>query len=735
MMITKTEPSWIENTLASVVQYVREARAFIIRVHFAYRMLLQTNFALLVCSALLAVLLTIEIEVYDEARDRQPYAVWSNHLVNYSTVLVDENTAVNTYVISPTAENYYALLRAWSASDALADVVLDYYSDEVISASTSFDDSVSVPDALFMLSRAKLTEHRAAIYPILQTTLARSELFYQTHIVDVLDLSSHMHALSLSSEDRRTVDLTHLTEMMEGETLVAGPLLDDVVVGDAQRLAVGEVVQQYMDRSDMKTLTTDHRSAAERSYPGRSLTDVVLEKVIRGLVSNTTVPLSTLRPSEITGNLTAAITNTTIFIRSLLHGETLTESRNIKDGFVPYLVLCAAGVMFACINVVGALRHNREEEAQRRRCVATVEATVRRYHEYAQCFSLFDLDPSPVEPTDAKVHISLVNSEVMLQRCIASVRALAPYIPHVLFPERLTKAVKSLLEVRKQEQGLGDSSKPLAPKVQPKVPSPINLISLHEATNSPELQSVITKTSVGLRIRKVVMLTLDVSPLHRIDFSDPKAIDSVTDGYCKVLNLMERCIILKGGSIHSINADRVVAIWYPDGGIEEAALNAAEAGLQMVQRITHARRTHKILNNLPVYVGITSGDCSVGVIGSSEFKTWQVFGPPKSCGIHVARVSGTHGTNVCCDENTRLVIESTLPCKPIEILDGGIVYHVHPRSARREADFFAKLATYNKAFDLFEKQFYRDALKAFRQYTRQYGYDRSVEHIQSLITG
>lgn len=123
-------------------------------------------------------------------------------------------------------------------------------------------------------------------------------------------------------------------------------------------------------------------------------------------------------------------------------------------------------------------------------------------------------------------------------------------------------------------------------------------------------------------------------------------------------------------------------------------------------------------------------------------KTVQLFGTAFERSVCAARINALHHTAVACDEAVRAAVESAFPCKPIEILGeeeqrafgGGKVYeliHGHVKGVALDV----KLAAYRTAFELYEMKRYREALKQFRLYTKQYGYDRSVERMQLLISG
>lgn len=146
---------------------------------------------------------------------------------------------------------------------------------------------------------------------------------------------------------------------------------------------------------------------------------------------------------------------------------------------------------------------------------------------------------------------------------------------------------------------------------------------------------------------------------------------------------------------------------------------------------------YRLWSSVPAHIGVTAGPVVLGTFGTDQFKTIQLFGDPMRDGLAVARANQHTLASVTCDEVVRRAIDGQRHCKPVETLAGiGRVYEViPPHIAAREVDLEAKLAAYRAAFALYEGKFFREALRAFRAYTKLYGYDRSVERLQAVITG
>eukprot|EP01062_Namystynia_karyoxenos_P058931 TRINITY_DN50372_c0_g1_i1.p1 TRINITY_DN50372_c0_g1~~TRINITY_DN50372_c0_g1_i1.p1 ORF type:complete len:810 (+),score=316.20 TRINITY_DN50372_c0_g1_i1:91-2520(+) len=126
----------------------------------------------------------------------------------------------------------------------------------------------------------------------------------------------------------------------------------------------------------------------------------------------------------------------------------------------------------------------------------------------------------------------------------------------------------------------------------------------------------------------------------------------------------------------------------------------------------------------------------------SGFKTFEVFGPCVAYGMRVAHFQKLHSTSTCvlCDASVAAAISHQFQIKPLELLRtkqgaNGIerIYEVAGARQSRQSEAQLKLDQYTNAFELFEGRKLREAAKAFRGYTKVYGYDSSVERIQGLI--
>ena len=229
-------------------------------------------------------------------------------------------------------------------------------------------------------------------------------------------------------------------------------------------------------------------------------------------------------------------------------------------------------------------------------------------------------------------------------------------------------------------------------------------------------------------------MTLDLSALHENMIVSKADSTATIRLYPRILETFEECVLQHGGVLHNVWMDQAIAVWI--GKPSHYGPVMVQTAIHCVQRLKHLKKISIGSANFQVHVGLTAGEVTKGVFGDDEFKTVQLFGPAIGKGMTVAKVNDTHGTSVTCDANIRSSVEHKFHTKPIELLqDSSVVYEVIIGSARREDDIETRLATYRRAFDLYSQRYYREALKAFRGYTKQYGYDRSVERIQSIMTG
>jgi class 3 adenylate cyclase len=351
-----------------------------------------------------------------------------------------------------------------------------------------------------------------------------------------------------------------------------------------------------------------------------------------------------------------------------------------------------------------------------------------RVGEFVEHMATFSLEPPIAPKTMMGTPVGIL--ELRLQHCVASLKTLAPTLPPLLFPRRLSRLAAEYSEVR-------DSSTIVFSNRlrESLMKEQVQLLTLEDVPNNKYAESMKELTKQHVRQVEASFLFVDISCF--LEMNTNEKIQFSAEKYRDVVAAIEECIYQFNGILHSVSADKVVGVWNVDQELKNYCEQAATCGLVLASRLQAMRRQNKALSeHLPVRIGVVAGTVTFGIFGDAQQKVLELFGPPLLKGIIVARANAFHATTVSCDETVRRNVEKIFLCKPIEIVDDGdVVYEVIHEASRKEADLESQLSVYNKAFELFQRKYYREALRAFRTYTKLYGYDSSVERIQSIITG
>jgi hypothetical protein len=285
--------------------------------------------------------------------------------------------------------------------------------------------------------------------------------------------------------------------------------------------------------------------------------------------------------------------------------------------------------------------------------------------------------------------------------------------------------------------------------------------------------------------RFAAFLFVDLSSLLEFH-KNPDAVDIAREYVPLMANVVEEAVTLHGGVFHSIQGHTMSGSWgvSRDAAVPDECEAAARAAYVLAARLSIMRRDHAALHQrFQVSIAITAGKVRYGLFEQdASFSLAHVAGPPLARAPAVLRTNYHHQTQIAIDDTTaeRLATRQ-LPSKPIELLataltdvvkDGesggpvggspvgtaakartearsrsivgtqaagtateteGRAHELITMARHRDPDLPARLAEYKAAFALYQRGYHAEALKAFRKYTKLYGYDGSVERIQSLI--
>lgn len=350
-----------------------------------------------------------------------------------------------------------------------------------------------------------------------------------------------------------------------------------------------------------------------------------------------------------------------------------------------------------------------------------------RVSEYAKAIGTFGLEPPP--PPKCVVEERRVGIvEQQLQFLVGSLKAIAPFLPPLLFPYNFSVMAEEFSEVK-------DPGTMVLTETPRSSLDDVKLILQNPQELSSHFIPMAIKTDIQEQVCDVALLYVSLSVFHELDSQEKRALS--VEHFQEIVAVIEECVYQHHGILTTVAFERAVAVWNIARKVPNFCEQAAACALALSSRLTKARMEKRVIReNFLVHLGVVGGTVNVGIFGNEERKILSFFGPPVLRGMFVAQTNGYHMTTVCCDDYVRDAIQKIYYCKPVELIpDEGCVHQILHKISRDDSELELQLATYCKAFEFFERQYYKSALKAFRAYTKQYGYDSSVERIQALIVG
>lgn len=421
--------------------------------------------------------------------------------------------------------------------------------------------------------------------------------------------------------------------------------------------------------------------------------------------------------------------------RTVLVGFESSTIDRINDISVNRYARSLVMALVAIVVVVGAVTQwiiveslNAEENAIRIRNAHVMHDVLVRVGELVDSMASFALDPLPPPRSMMGTRVGML--ELRLQHCVASLKALAPTLPPLLFPKRLSALAADFSEV-KDPTTMQFTRKPRESLLK----EPLQQVTAEDINHNRHASMMRELTQLRVEDVHAAFLFVDLSFYHEMSTVEKMQFSNET--FHEVASLIEECVYQFKGVMHAFALDRAIGVWNVAAASGNYCEQAATCALVLSNRLTTLRRHNRHLrDNFQVRIGVVSGPVRRGIFGDHGAKYLQLFGDALGKGIKVARANAFHLTTVACDETVRRAVDKIFLPKPIELLeDGSRIYEVIHEGSRKEADLETQLLVYTKAFELYEKKYYREALRAFRAYTKLYGYDSSVERIQALITG
>eukprot|EP00754_Rhynchopus_humris_P009348 Rhum_TRINITY_DN13992_c0_g1::Rhum_TRINITY_DN13992_c0_g1_i4::g.66627::m.66627 len=389
--------------------------------------------------------------------------------------------------------------------------------------------------------------------------------------------------------------------------------------------------------------------------------------------------------------------------------------------------------------------------------------TMHRIGEYTQHFAHFNLSVPQLPSGTAQNAL-----EFSLLRCLSSLKLVCPAIPPEVFPERF---------VVRRQPNYNDTKRLMCDMevIMNQIPSfPVR-------TDVGEPQALMMKRcALGVAGREATVMTVSLLWAHSLSEEGNKA----SRYLIPYVALVEQLTLQHGGLVHKLVADRMMCTWNLNPGGWQGGtytVRACAAAMAIApgtaELFAHERihvsvaLTHGLL--LAGNVGFEATDdnslrrstqpsCTLSSteqkalmsagsdvqqweeprVAQGGFKTYTVIGPPVELGARITYQQKFYNTATavfCCGATAKRVgqVYVVKAVEPIHLSDSDAtrvrVYALTGLAAGRSPEQVEALQRFHDAYKMFWERKFLEAEKAFRAYTKEYGYDNVVERLQTLI--
>jgi adenylate cyclase len=229
-----------------------------------------------------------------------------------------------------------------------------------------------------------------------------------------------------------------------------------------------------------------------------------------------------------------------------------------------------------------------------------------------------------------------------------------------------------------------------------------------------QLQREPERLKLGGEIKTITMMFCDVRDFTSISErlrDDPQALTALVNRF---LNTMTEAVLSEGGTIDKYVGDSLIAFWNAPVDVADHAARACRAALAMtkaLRRLNDEQKAQAAAASagaagapllLSMGVGINTGECLVGNLGSSHRFNYSALGDAVNLSSRIESLSKHYGIPIIISESTRSLVPdfAALELDAVAVVGKSEAVRIYgvlgpPSEARSEA--FHKLAEANAA--------------------------------------
>lgn len=232
-------------------------------------------------------------------------------------------------------------------------------------------------------------------------------------------------------------------------------------------------------------------------------------------------------------------------------------------------------------------------------------------------------------------------------------------------------------------------------------------------------------------------------------FSDVRDFTSISEGLTaqdlanmlnEYMSAMTDIVFDTKGTLDKYIGDAIVAIWGAPIAIGNHAQFAVDAAVRMAEAMPAINEEFR-RRGLPFFnvgIGLNTGECSVGNMGSTRIFSYTALGDNMNLGARLEGLCKYYGAQILISEYTlsrigrqmyqvrpvdKVIVKGRT--KPVEIFE--VISRVHPMTAKPQAYQF-----YMTGYDFFAQKNFKGALEVFEQVLVLLPEDKSTKRLKSL---
>ncbi|MCB9026805.1 MAG: adenylate/guanylate cyclase domain-containing protein [Bdellovibrionaceae bacterium] len=225
---------------------------------------------------------------------------------------------------------------------------------------------------------------------------------------------------------------------------------------------------------------------------------------------------------------------------------------------------------------------------------------------------------------------------------------------------------------------------------------------------------------LGGRKENITVLFSDIRGFTTISEKlDPRALSDLLNSY---LTPMTDLVFENRGTLDKYMGDAVMAFFGAPIHYEQHPQFACRCALQMLEKLNELQTEYRKqgLPEIDIGIGLNSGDCSVGNMGSQTVRSYTVMGDAVNLGSRLEGINKQYGTRIIISEFTHAKVKDTFTCREVDLVrvKGKILpVHIYELVSEGPAStqIMTKLGFFNKGYQLYHQKEFSAAMEQFNQ--------------------